>query len=967
MKFLRHATAAFLLAPFTPALAQLTYVDATDGTTGNTSLSDGGVLDASDTTGATTWRQRDSANFGASATVFEGVEPSPEICTRLTGLTPGQTYQVYVHFWDPQSTNEAWNIRAGFTSGSLTLFTREAAALTGSTASVLASSLSFDTAPDLLGPISGRENLAGLLGTRVADVNGEIAVYLDDYGSTDVNYRTWYDGLSYEAVPETYNITYVDASLTQTVRWDGSTFSPAAQGTTALDNNWELRTLGNSATVFESNADGAEDAPLLVSTLTGLKPDTDYVLYAYFWSDGRNWRLKASADASDIQDNGTPADLSDDFLPSSPLTNFAAIDTDGGTATIAPAAIALDFETSPLVTESNRTLRQASLGLATSNASGEISIFIDDLAAVGEPGRTWFDGLGYKQATPLDPEGDEDGDGLTNAQEETIGTDPYLVDTDGDTYGDQTEWLAGSDPLDPLSVPPLPGNALEISPDGAWTWFNDERAIFHQGSLFTGYVKSNGEYGVTRYDPATDTSYVMVVSTANSQQQDDHNNPSITVLPDGKLMVLYAKHLGGSQFYQRTSLVALPSSEADWGPEITHAVPANNTYNNTYLLSSESNRIYNFHRCINFNPTITISDDLGATWQTSVAFIEVGSGNVRPYPRYCSNHTDRIDLIYTDGHPRDVENSVYHMYYRAGGFYRTDGTLIDSFDNLPLDHEGGQRGSVIYQYSNDSWGENDGPNDWIPTGRGWTWDVHYGKDGNPVCVFQVQADDVTGTGWNHDRIYYYYARWTGTEWQKRFIAQGGRPIYSDEDDYGGGMTLDPEDPNIVYISSSAADPFALDSISDVPLSVNERFEIWRGVTSDGGLTFEWEAITQGSPADNLRPIVPENHGYDRSLVWFYGTYTTYTNFSAKVLAILNNGLAVSDFNKSPLATSATLKWDSSPGQSYRITGSDDLQSFPVGVAAGIPSQGPSTEHTFTIPSPLDTSTRAFFRVETEEP
>ena len=57
----------------------------------------------------------------------------------------------------------------------------------------------------------------------------------------------------------------------------------------------------------------------------------------------------------------------------------------------------------------------------------------------------------------LDPEGhapsarDSDGDGLTDAEEEFYGTDPYNIDTDGDGYSDYVEINAGTDPLDPTS------------------------------------------------------------------------------------------------------------------------------------------------------------------------------------------------------------------------------------------------------------------------------------------------------------------------------------------------------------------------------------------------------------------------------------------------------------------------------------------------------------------------------------
>jgi len=444
-------------------------------------------------------------------------------------------------------------------------------------------------------------------------------------------------------------------------------------------------------------------------------------------------------------------------------------------------------------------------------------------------------------------------------------------------------FFVGDQNVMPASLP-VPSGALELASDGAWTWFNDERAIVHQGSVFSGYVKSNGTYGITRRDLTTGVNSHVIVSTAASQEQDDHNNPSITVLPDGKLLILYSKHNSTAAYYQRTSLVPLPTTASDWGPEITRTVPASNTYANTYRLSAEANALYNFHRCVNFNPTLTLSTDNGASWGTARLLIGTGAGGIRPYPRYCSNGVDRVDLIYTDGHPRDIANSVYHMYYRAGSFYKTDGTFIKSLANLPLDHDADERGSVLYPYSDAAWGAGQGPNDWIPTGRGWTWDVHYGQDGAPIAVFQVQRDDQTGSDWKKDRIYYYYARWTGAGWERRMIAQGGRPIYAAEDDYGGGMCLDPEDPRVVYFSSNAATPLDVSDIDNAALNANERYELYRGFTADGGLTFTWTQVTANSDADNLRPIVPAKHGRTECLLWFNGTYTTYTRFSTRVLA-----------------------------------------------------------------------------------
>lgn len=440
------------------------------------------------------------------------------------------------------------------------------------------------------------------------------------------------------------------------------------------------------------------------------------------------------------------------------------------------------------------------------------------------------------------------------------------------------------------SPPPpvvLPGGSVEIAPDGAYCWFQDERAIWHQGSLYAGYVKSDGHYGVSRYDLATGDTHHMIISTATSMQKDDHNNPSITVLPDNRLLVVYSQHGYQNVFYHRTSTVTNPSLSSHWSSEQSHFAGAGTTYANTYRLKSESNKIYNFHRAIGYDPTLSISTNNGASWGTSFQVINAGNSSQRPYPRYCSNHDDRIDFIYTDAHPNAQPTAIYHMYYKADAFRKTDGTLVKTMANLPIQHgslvteTGKERGSVVYDYSEAAWGPDDGPDDWIPKGRAWTWDIAYGEDGHPVCVFHVQPFNAPAS----NRFYYYYARWTGTEWQKRVIATGGGSIghYT----YTGGMTIDPDDPRVVYISSNADDPFDLSDIFNIPVSSGNKFEIYRGFTADGGLTFEWDVVTANSAKDNLRPLVPENHGLTRHVVWFHGDYNSYVNYDCSVLGIFD--------------------------------------------------------------------------------
>ena len=434
---------------------------------------------------------------------------------------------------------------------------------------------------------------------------------------------------------------------------------------------------------------------------------------------------------------------------------------------------------------------------------------------------------------------------------------------------------------------PAQTNFATLVSDGAWTWFNDPRALYHNGKLYFGYVRfSDGRSVLNAFNPQSGMSTNVWASTLT--QADDHNNPGLLVKQDGRMLALYARH-GSDQFFSyRYSTSTNPATSADWSSEQSIAATgAGVTYANPYQLSAENGLIYNFMRNLNFNPTVILSTNGGTNWGTTRSFIKTGTGSIRPYVKYSSNYTNRIDFLYTDGHPRDLTNSLYHLYYQGGTLRRTDGTFVKDFSNIPLLHDSNERGSVIYQYSD---ADTADPNDHIPTGRAWCWEVACQTNGNPFCVFTVQRDAVTGPNWFDDRIYYYYGRWTGTNWQKRFIAQAGRPLYTSEDDYAGGICLDPEDPDVVYLSSNAADPFKLSSTTNVALRAGERYEIYKGTTTNGGLTFSWQQITTNSTADNLRPYIPRNHGPKRTVIWFRGAYAAYTSYNCSVVGLFSDAV-----------------------------------------------------------------------------
>jgi hypothetical protein len=92
------------------------------------------------------------------------------------------------------------------------------------------------------------------------------------------------------------------------------------------------------------------------------------------------------------------------------------------------------------------------------DANPDATIALVYVPTGGEAGNTDEDTDGLTDAQeailgtdPANP--DTDGDGLFDGPELAVGTDPTLYDTDGDGFGDNQEAMGGSDPNDPASVP----------------------------------------------------------------------------------------------------------------------------------------------------------------------------------------------------------------------------------------------------------------------------------------------------------------------------------------------------------------------------------------------------------------------------------------------------------------------------------------------------------------------------------
>lgn len=146
------------------------------------------------------WRQRNGFGEG-DITVLEGwdVDENVGVLTMtLTGLSAGQTYDIYANYIRFGAGADADGNRGGI-SGSLngtdfTVFNDAG----GTAGDVGYAELTGHADTDRVG-------MRGYLGTAVANGAGEVVLYIDDDGlDGSIQERVWFDGASYElaAVPE---------------------------------------------------------------------------------------------------------------------------------------------------------------------------------------------------------------------------------------------------------------------------------------------------------------------------------------------------------------------------------------------------------------------------------------------------------------------------------------------------------------------------------------------------------------------------------------------------------------------------------------------------------------------------------------------------------------------------------------------------------------------------------------------
>src|SRR3989304_4638759 len=174
-------------------------------------------------------------------------------------------------------------------------------------------------------------------------------------------------------------LLYVDADKS-TNAGPASAF-PGGTNDQADDNLWSRRTgFASGSSVYQSGDGNGEDSPEISTTITGLVPNTLYTAYVHFWDgsgDPPDWNVRGGLASGSLTLFANPADAAD----------IGAQD--------AVLASSLTYSTPPSVfTEADRTMYAGLLGNGTSDASGQLTIYVDDRpSTIGGNHRSWYGGV----------------------------------------------------------------------------------------------------------------------------------------------------------------------------------------------------------------------------------------------------------------------------------------------------------------------------------------------------------------------------------------------------------------------------------------------------------------------------------------------------------------------------------------------------------------------------------------------
>ncbi len=380
--------------------------------------------------------------------------------------------------------------------------------------------------------------------------------------------------------------------------------------------------------------------------------------------------------------------------------------------------------------------------------------------------------------------------------------------------------------------------------------FNKEKKIIAKGAILEWIQKPAAIRFVDRYD----RSYISWISHSGKIQmryydhqkqefssivtvddlfpehkkeaKDDHNAPSLLILPSGHLLIFYTVHDVKNAFFVRKSLY--PEDIHYWSQRINLAEDKKEdyyTYPQPKLLPD--GRIIVFYRkgvYYHSKEYYRVSDDEGKSWGEPIELINFGKIGVYAFIYQNQNTLHLAWNLGKEGYP-----PKFNLYYALS---QDGGVNWNSIDGQKLSLPINDRNKTLVLETLDK--------------PAYIWDVIADKEDDPLIFYTYDNDP------NHQlRI----IRWEKERWRDKLITYS-KLLYNGDHFFSGGGVFDPKNSDRVIVSKQR------DKLELEEWLFDRKKNQW----------FKNQSITNNSFFDNFRPQFILNYHPSLPLIWCSGQY-----------------------------------------------------------------------------------------------
>jgi BNR repeat-containing family member len=336
-------------------------------------------------------------------------------------------------------------------------------------------------------------------------------------------------------------------------------------------------------------------------------------------------------------------------------------------------------------------------------------------------------------------------------------------------------------------------------------WLSRNNAVQAGGALYvTGCTGSTAKsnFELHEYYNGVRKTYWL----GNRPTSDDHDSPSVSVLPDGRLKVCLGVHTEAAGTYYRVSKNPAPNI-GGFGRNFLIPKDAasltGNSYHSAFHLENGQTVVWrreNIDGGLNRREQgfarINTADLEGVdnpVWTVQRVFKR---DTARPYALYAKwgPAANRIFIVASNGHPGEVTTacSMHGFYadFTAGAptYWTMAGVPILSATPWNI-----TEATLIKDQTVAS------------DGMMWPHDVIIGPDGNPWVLFSRHPTVVTGVDGRPINAEYWFARWDGSAWINHQISSNNRTPLLLQPRYVPGLCFDKSNPRKIFLSESFGD------------------------------------------------------------------------------------------------------------------------------------------------------------------